>query len=198
MVQIVPSRYTEFPIPTHLDRQACTKWLHWVHYTHSCGSPRLYPVATLSAFHTLLWIAQLVPSRYTECPALTLLERQACTESLHWVTYTHSFASPGLYRFATLSTLYPLHWMAQHVPGRYTECPTLTHLDSPAHNGSLHWVPYTQTSGSPRQQRVATLSVLYHPTSIAQNVPISLHWMPFTHSSEPHSPYRVAILSDLY
>ena len=99
-----------------------TKWVSFAHRRSQSGSPSLYRVATLSALYPPLWIAQFITSRYTECPIPTPLDRPVCTESLHWVPYTHSSGSPSMYRVATLSALYPLLCIAQPVPSRYTEC----------------------------------------------------------------------------
>ena len=160
IAQPVLIRCTVCPIPTPLNRPAGTESLHWVPYTHSTESPSLYWFATLNALYPLLSIAQPVQSRYTECSIPTPLHRPACTESLHWVPYTHSFSSPSLHWVATLSALYPLLWFAQPVPSPYTECPISTPLDRPACTDSLHFVPYTHSSGSPSLYLVATLSSL--------------------------------------
>jgi len=179
IAQNVQSRYTECPIPTFLDRPTRTQWLHWGPNTHSAGSPNLYRVAALSALYLLRWMAQPVPSRYTECPIPTPLDRPTCSESLHWVPYSHYL------------------WIDQPVRSRYTKCPIPTLLDRTTITESLNWVPYTQSTGSPTMYWVATQIALHSLLWIAQTLPFATLSAIYPNSGSPNL-YRVPKLSALY
>jgi len=182
IAQPVPSRYTEYPIPTVLDHTAWTEplhrvpnihssgspnmyeSLHWVSWNHTSGSPDQYWFVTLSdenssgspnmyrgskqsARNPRLWIAQPVPSRYTESPIPTPMDRPASTDTPHSVPDTHYSGSHDFYRVATLSAIYPLLWIAQPVPSSDTECPTHNTLNRLEGSDSRNWVPCTPSSG---------------------------------------------------